>query len=135
MLNKTLYKGKSPVTQSREAVEALLKALGKQADPLPEVVEMAEGVRLVLSSKRDVYYITTSKTCSCPAQTYCPGQPCKHMKALQAGDSVNAARAQARAYQAKQRELKAKAKASSLPTPGDSLMPRGGFRPIAEEVA
>lgn len=134
MSGKTILSVDSPVTQSREAVETLLKVLRRQVDPLPEVVEMANGVRLVLSGKRDGYYTTSTQTCSCPARTFHPDQPCKHMKALQGGDSVNAARAQARAYQAAQRERRARAKASSLPEPGDSLMPRGGFRPIAEEV-
>ena len=33
---------------------------------------------LVLSNKKDAYYVVTPKTCSCPAATYHPGQPCKH---------------------------------------------------------
>ena len=35
---------------------------------------------LVLSNKKDAFYTVTAKACSCPAQTFSPGQACKHMR-------------------------------------------------------
>jgi len=35
---------------------------------------------LVLSNKKDSYYVVTPAKCSCPAATYHPGQPCKHQR-------------------------------------------------------
>jgi len=35
---------------------------------------------LVLSNRRDVYYTTTAKSCSCPSAAYRPGQKCKHQR-------------------------------------------------------
>jgi hypothetical protein len=41
----------------------------------------SEGSRcvLVLSNKKDCYYVTTSRACSCPAATFNHG-PCKHQR-------------------------------------------------------
>jgi hypothetical protein len=69
----------APVTQSTAAVVSLLKYLGKQSDPLPDAVRLQEAV-LVLSNKKDVFYTTTIRSCSCPAATYQPGQRCKHQR-------------------------------------------------------
>jgi len=66
-------------TQSTEAVESLLKYLGKPSAPLPDVVKLLDMV-LVLSNRRDAYYITTAKSCSCPSAAYRPGQKCKHQR-------------------------------------------------------
>jgi hypothetical protein len=124
MLNKTVFnpvtQSTAVVTQSTEAVKALLAFVGRASDPLPVFVELDGGVRLTKSKKGDAYYTTTPTDCSCKARTYNPGAPCKHMKALQAGNSVEASRAQARAYQARQRELRAKR---------GSLQPVGCIRP------
>ncbi len=116
MSEKTIYDG-GVKTQSVDSVKSLLNWRGRGCDPLPEFVELAGGVRLTKSSKGDAYYTTTPTACSCPARTFHPGQECKHMKALLAGNSVEASRAQARAYQARQRELRERAKASSPPEP------------------
>ena len=35
---------------------------------------------LVRNNKGDAYYMTTPKSCSCPAATYHPSQPCKHAR-------------------------------------------------------
>jgi hypothetical protein len=35
---------------------------------------------LVLSNKRDAYYTTTARDCSCPAASWHPGQRCKHQR-------------------------------------------------------
>lgn len=69
----------APVTQSTEAIESLLKYLGKPIDPLPDVVELLDMV-LVLNNRKDAYYITTAKSCSCPSAAYRPGQKCKHQR-------------------------------------------------------
>jgi len=60
-------------------------ASGRGCDPMPskvEFVDEGEGSRLVLvlSNKKDSYYVVTPAKCSCPAATYHPGQPCKHQR-------------------------------------------------------
>ena len=67
------------VTQKTEAVVSLLKYLGKSIDPLPQTIDLP-GLVLVLSNKRDVYYITSESSCSCPSAAYRPGQRCKHQR-------------------------------------------------------
>ena len=74
---KTL--SEAPVTQSTTAVVSLLKYLGKSIDPLPEAVELPS-MALVLSNKKDVYYVTAANSCSCPSASYRPGQKCKHQR-------------------------------------------------------
>jgi hypothetical protein len=72
-----------PITQTVEAVKALLLWRGRAADPLPEFVEMGEEdsrLVLVLSNKKDAYYTTTARDCSCPAHNWHPGQRCKHQR-------------------------------------------------------
>lgn len=86
MLGKNLLEGRTgPQTQSVEAVKALLSWKGRAVDPLPATVEfIQEGedsrLILILSNKKDTYYTCTPRTCSCPAKTYNPGQPCKHQR-------------------------------------------------------
>jgi hypothetical protein len=86
MSGKNLLEGlQGPVSQSVEAVKALLTWKGRAVDPLPSVVAFAnEGEEsrlvLVLSNKKDNYYVVTPKACSCPARTDRPGAPCKHMR-------------------------------------------------------
>lgn len=80
MSEKPILSVASPVTQSREAVVALLKTLNRAADPLPEVVDLG-AVKLVLSNKKDVFYTTTARACSCPSSVYRPGKTCKHRRA------------------------------------------------------
>jgi len=72
----------TPKTQSLEAVKSLLAWRGRASDPLPAFVEMGEGeirLMLVLSNKKDAYYVTTARACSCPAAVYNHG-PCKHQR-------------------------------------------------------
>jgi hypothetical protein len=70
-----------PVTQSIEAVKALLIWKGHTTNPLSADVSLDNGrLVLVLSNKKDVYYTVTPTKCSCPAATYHPGQPCKHQR-------------------------------------------------------
>lgn len=122
MAGKLVYDGANPKTQSIDAVKSLLAFVGRASDPMPIFVELKGGVRLTKSSKGDCYYTTTPTGCSCKARTYNPGTPCKHMKTLQAGNSVEASRAQAKAYQARQRELRAQRTSAQ---PGESIRPEG----------
>lgn len=82
MNEKLVYE--SPKTQSVAAVKALLAWKKVSCDPLPEFVEMGKEdsrLMLVLSNKKDCYYVTTSRSCSCPSSTYHPGTRCKHIRA------------------------------------------------------
>ncbi len=61
----------APITQTVEAVKGLLAWIGRASDPLPSFVEMGQGesrLVLVLSNKKDAYYTTTSRACSCPSK-------------------------------------------------------------------
>lgn len=85
MTTRTIFDGASPKTQSIEAVKALLVWKGRAIDPLPSKIEFVnqdDGNRLmlILSNKKNSYYVTTAKACSCPAATYHPGQSCKHQR-------------------------------------------------------
>ena len=81
MAAKTLLETTNPVTQSVESVKAFLSWRERAVDPLPTDVSLENGrMVLVLSSKKDAYYCTTSRACSCPAAAYHPGQRCKHQK-------------------------------------------------------
>jgi hypothetical protein len=64
-------------TQNVKSVVELLNFFGKNSDPLPEAV-LLDSVMLVLSNKKDAYYVTTAKSCSCPSSSYRPCQRCKH---------------------------------------------------------
>ena len=77
---KNLLEGLSPVTQTIESGKALAKFLGMKEE-LPETIVLANGARLVLSTKRDCYYFTSEKGCTCKAGTY--GRICRHWKALE----------------------------------------------------
>jgi len=80
MNEKLVYE--SPKTQSIEAVKALLAFKKVASDPLPQEVSLDGGrLVLVLSNKKDAYYVTTSRSCSCPSSTYHPGTRCKHIRA------------------------------------------------------
>jgi len=81
---KTIINIEKPITQSVEAVKALLSWRGRAADPLPSFIEMGKEdsrLVLVLSNKRDAYYVTTARDCSCPAANWHPNQRCKHQRA------------------------------------------------------
>jgi hypothetical protein len=81
VLNKLVVA--SPVTQSREAVEQLIAYFnhGQQPEEMPSFYRLDGELVLVRSNKGDAYYVTTPKSCSCPASVYNPGKPCKHMTA------------------------------------------------------
>jgi hypothetical protein len=83
MNGKTLIETANPITQSIEAVKALLAWKGRARSPLPEFVEMGKGdsrLVLVLANKKDAFYVTTAKACSCPAHAFGHGQRCKHQR-------------------------------------------------------
>ena len=80
MLNKVIIA--SPVTQCREAVKQLIAYHNHGQEPaeMPAFYRLTGEMVLVLNNKKDAYYVTTPKTCSCPASAYHPGQPCKHAR-------------------------------------------------------
>jgi hypothetical protein len=148
MLNNILFEGKSPLTQSAEAVKALIEFVtGKPCEELPANFALSNGAQLTKSSKGDVFYVTTPTACSCPGFTY--RGSCKHVTTLRSSNSLDGSRSQAQAYQARQRELRAKARAGSLPEPigparrlarppEDSIQPAGkwpgGFNGPVNEI-
>lgn len=82
MAGKTLIDIQKPTTQTLDAIKALLSWRGRASDPLPSFLEMGEGENrlvLVLSNKKDCYYVATARDCSCPAAIYHHG-PCKHQR-------------------------------------------------------
>ena len=82
MAARTILNVESPKTQTVEAVKSLLSWRGRAVDPLPQYVELgSKGGRcvLVLSNKKDCFYVTTARACSCPAAVYNHG-PCKHQR-------------------------------------------------------
>jgi hypothetical protein len=81
MSGRTILKVENPTTQSIDSVKSLLAYVGRGCDPLPTDVSLEGGrVVLILSNKRDCYYVATQKACSCPANTWHPGQSCKHQR-------------------------------------------------------
>jgi len=79
MAGKFIAENNSPVTQSNEAVKALLTFQGKDTTEMAAFYRMAANLVLVRSNKGDVYYVTTPQNCSCPSQSYREGR-CKHMR-------------------------------------------------------
>ena len=77
-MSSKLIENIEQVTQSVEAVVELLKYLGRPTSPIPEAFHIMDMV-LVLNSKKDAFYVTTLKACSCPSFIY-RGRPCKHQK-------------------------------------------------------
>ena len=95
-----------PITQSVEAVKNLLAFVGRSADPLPTDVTLDNGrLVLILSNKKDCFYAATASRCSCPSAAYRGGR-CKHQ----------------RKYFPEE--------ATTKPTANESLVKRGGFRPV-----
>jgi hypothetical protein len=112
MSERNLLEGRTgPITQSIDAVKALLTWKGRSTKPLPQFVEMGQEdskVVLMLSNKKDSYYTKTATKCSCPAASYHHG-PCKH-----------------------QREYFAEVKVATKPNASEPLIKRGGFKPFDE---
>jgi hypothetical protein len=72
----------SPVTQTAAAVRQLIifQNRGQQPAEMPVFYRLSADMVLVKNNKGDAYYVTSPKSCSCPAATYHPGQPCKHAR-------------------------------------------------------
>jgi hypothetical protein len=72
----------SPVTQTAAAVKQLItyQNHGQEPAEMPAFCRLSADLVLVRNNKGDAYYVTTPKSCSCPAATYHPGQPCKHAR-------------------------------------------------------
>lgn len=81
-MNRKTVLAATPVTQGREAVKQLITYHNHGIAPLemPAFYRLTGEMVLVLNNKKDAYYVTTPATCSCPAATYHPGQPCKHAR-------------------------------------------------------
>ncbi|MBP7071827.1 MAG: hypothetical protein KBA97_12250 [Methanothrix sp.] len=80
---KRILSVEKPQTQCIEAVKSLLAWRGRASDPLPSFLEMGEGearMVLVLSNKKDCFYVVTDRECSCPAHNWHPNQRCKHQR-------------------------------------------------------
>ena len=133
-MNGNLLDGLNPVTQTIESGKALAKFLGL-SEELPETIVLADGARLVLSTKRDCYYFTSEKGCTCKAGTY--GRICRHRKALESSKPHGQNLAQAleehdrnlskmpKSYQRMVRMAREDAEAEPL-----ELINKGGFKPI-----
>lgn len=145
--SKTILKVESPKTQSIDSVKALLSWKGRASDPLPEFVEMGAGesrLVLVLSNKKDCYYVATARDCSCPARSWHPNGPCKHMRKYFAEQSHNPARqtmaetleqAEANLHKMpyRYRQMVKAAREAAEAEPSDSIMPHKPFKPFIED--
>ena len=82
MSGTNLLEGRSgPVTQSVGAVKTLLAFVGRASSPLPSDVTLDNGcLALVLSNKKDCFYVVTARACSCPSAIYRHNGPCKHQR-------------------------------------------------------
>ena len=137
--NDNMLEGISPVTQTTDSGKALAAFL-EMKEELPEIIALANGARLVLSTKRDCYYMTTPKSCSCRAGQF--GRMCKHRKALEGSKPHGQSLAQTleehdrnllkmpKSYQRMVRMAREEAEAE--PT---ELISRGGFKPCLPEEA
>jgi hypothetical protein len=131
MSGKTIFEMESPKTQTVEAVQALAAFLKR--DLSSGVLDLG-GAKLVLSNKKDSYYVVTPKSCSCPSATY-RGGPCKHQRRYFPQPKSQAARdAEVEAELAKERGAKRLAR-----PPEDSIRPTGRWHghngPVMPEVA
>ena len=84
-MSGNLLDGLNPVTQTIDSGKALAKFLG-MTEELPETITLANSARLTLSSKKDCYYMTTPKSCTCKAGTY--GRMCRHRKAMESSPGI-----------------------------------------------
>jgi hypothetical protein len=81
MYESLLLDNSTPTTQSAETVKQLIAYVngGQAPKELPPAYKMTDELVLVLSNKKDSFYVTTPKTCSCPSFVY-RGGPCKHQR-------------------------------------------------------
>jgi|SRR5271157_2658492 len=133
-----------PESQSIEAVKALIAFYNHGEEPaeMPAFYRLSGEMVLVLSNKKDNYYVVTSEACSCPSFSY-RGGPCKHQRMYFAeskphGQSLAETLRQADAnlskmpYQYRRMVQAAREEAEAEPTESIS---RGGFKPCLPEEA
>jgi len=138
IMSKVLIDNVSPVTQSVQAVVELLTFLGMPSE-LPAVIKLANDGQLTRSSKGDCYYYTSPKGCSCPGYFY--RHSCKHVKALAFSSSKPHGQTLEQTLEEHDRNLHkmpksyqrmvyaAREEAEAMEAP-DSLINRGGFKPV-----
>jgi hypothetical protein len=132
MTGRTLFEIEGPKTQSIEAVKTLLAFVGRGCDPLPSEISLENGrLMLILSNKKDVYYVTTAKACSCPSAMYRPGKSCKHQRKYfpQLKKTQEEIEAEIDA------ELASYKGPSRLARPKEESLLSGSFKPIQPEYA
>ena len=139
MSERNLLEGLSPVTQTIDSGKALAKFLGIKEE-LPEIIALANGARLTLSSKKDCSYYTSEKGCTCKAGQY--GRICRHRKALEGSKPRGQSMAQTleehdknlykmpKSYQRMVRTAREVAESEPL-----ELIHKGGFKPCLPEEA
>ena len=140
---RTILSIEKPQTQTVEAVKSLLAWRGRASDPLPEFVEMGEGdsrLVLVLSNKKDCFYVTTARDCSCPAHNWHPNQRCKHQRKYFAEQTIHKQSMADTLEQADknlhkmpyQYQRMVRAAREAAEDDSDSIMPRKPFKPFIE---
>ncbi len=141
MEGKLIVEVANPQTQDIDSGKALAKFLGLKEE-LPEIIPLANGAQLTLSSKKDAYYYTSLNACSCKAGEH--HKICYHRRDMcqavreaskrSASSKVEEAKLQARQYQAKQRMLRNAIKLSNgLLEPMSSLLDtKVPFKPCLE---
>jgi hypothetical protein len=84
MSGRIIIESTGPKTQTVAGVVELLKFLNRAYEPLPEVVDLSDGLKLSLSSRKDCYYTQYldhgghSWGCTCKAGSF--NRPCRHVK-------------------------------------------------------
>jgi len=126
-------------SQTVDSVVQMLKCLGRQFNPLPEFVKLADGAQLTKSNNGDCYHYTSPKGCTCPGFYY--RHSCKHMKALASTSAKPSGQTLAETLEEHERNLhkmpasyrrmvrmaREKAEAEN---DLDSQIKRGGFKPF-----
>ena len=80
MSGKVLFDG-GIKSQPVDAVKSMIEFFdGEPCARLPAKVQLAGGWMLVLSSKKDQYYLSSKSECSCPGFYY--RRTCRHVAAL-----------------------------------------------------
>jgi|SRR5271157_918783 len=133
-----------PESQSIEAVKALIAFYNHNEEPkeMPAFYRLSGEMVLVLSNKKNSYYVVTSKACSCPSFEY-RGGPCKHQRMYFESKPHIQGQSMAQTLEEHDRNLSkmpyqyrrvvqaAREEAESEP----SLISRGGFKPCLPEEA
>jgi len=131
MAGKVIFDGGSPKTQRIEAVKQLIayQHHGQKPAEMPPFYRVNGELVLVLSNKKDAYYVVTPRDCSCPSAVFSPGQPCKHRRQYFPGPKKSREQLEAEG----ERELASQQGAKRLARPPqDSIRPdMHGFKPFS----